>query len=34
MEMEMEVRDEMSIACERMQAAAELLEQAASRVAG
>ena len=34
MEMEMEVRDEMTVACERMHAAADLLEQAASRVAG
>lgn len=34
MEMEMEVKDEMSVACERMNAAAAMLEQAAERMAG
>ena len=34
MEMEMEVKDEMSVACERMTAAAELLEQTIERMAG
>lgn len=34
MEMEMEVKDEISMAFERMSAAAELLEQAVERMAG